>query len=200
MGTQRQCAIAALATIAAVITACSAEPGQPRDRIEVQFGQDPFSPADLDDPTNANKPNVPGAVVVRDRQSSCVVSSSSSDFELRGVDVLVGVGGDGVATAVTWKLSSPPPAVGGTLLTFTASSADDTEAMQLRYYTANGQQIDYSVLTEETQTKLPGQPEKLSPREIRAVVPAEAIVKLGAGFHWSAELNQNTQPVNTCPA
>lgn len=72
--------------------------------------------------------------------------------------------------------------------------------LRLRYATANGSQISYSILREDAEIPLPGQPTRSTPGEIRAMIPSSAIIEPGAGFHWSAELVQNIHPVDSCPA
>ncbi|PVY29361.1 hypothetical protein C7458_106107 [Williamsia muralis] len=193
-------AAAAIAVIGAV-SACSPD-RPPNETLSVQFGQDPFDVADLDDPSNVKRPAVAGNVVVRGAKSSCAGPTVGvDDFHLKRVDVEVGEGEDGVATRVTWTLSSPIPPFGGTVFVFTGVSADETESIQLRYLVANGQRIELYVLnSEDRRIDLTGEPLRTDTGVISAVVPSADIMMLGAGFHWSAEMGRDSGAVQHCPA
>ena len=193
-------AAAAIAVIGAV-SACSPD-RPPNETLSVQFGQDPFDVADLDDPSNVKRPDVAGNVVVREAKSSCAgLAVGVDDFYLKRVDVEVGEGGDGVATRVTWTLSSPLPPFGGTVYVFTGVSADETESIQLRYSVANGQRFELYVLnSEDRRIDLPGEPLRMDTGVVSVVVPSPDIMVLGAGFHWSAEMSHNSGAVQHCPA
>ena len=193
-------AAAAIAVIGAV-SACSPD-RPPNETLSVQFGQDPFDVADLDDPSNVKRPDVAGNVVVREAKSSCAgLAVGVDDFYLKRVDVEVGEGGDGVATRVTWTLSIPLPPFGGTVYVFTGVSADETESIQLRYSVANGQRFELYVLnSEDRRIDLPGEPLRMDTGVVSAVVPSADIMVLGAGFHWSAEMGRDSGAVQHCPA
>ena len=193
-------AAAAIAVIGAV-SACSPD-RPPNETFSVQFGQDPFDVDDLDDPSNVKRPDVEGNVVVRGAKSSCAgLAVGVEDFYVKRVDVEVGEGGDGVATRVTWTLSSPLPPFGGTVYVFTGVSADETESIQLRYSVANGQRFELYVLnSEDRRIDLPGEPLRMDTGVVSAVVPSADIMVLGAGFHWSAEMGRDSGAVQHCPA
>ncbi|MCK0520503.1 hypothetical protein [Williamsia sp. DF01-3] len=148
------------------------------------------------------RPDVAGNVVVRGAKSSCAGPTVGvDDFHLKRADIEVGEGGDGVATRVTWNLSSPIPPFGGTMFVFTGLSADETEAIQLRYLVANGQRIELYVLnSEDRRIDLTGEPLRTDTGVVSAVVPSADIMMLGAGFHWSAEMSHNSGAVQHCPA
>jgi hypothetical protein len=190
----------ALAVIGAV-SACSPD-RPPNETYSVQFGQDPFDVADLDDPSNVKRPDVAGNVVVRGAKSSCSgLTVGVDDFYLKRADVEVGEGGDGVATRVTWTLSRPIPPLGGMVFVFTGVSADETESIQLRYSVANGQRFElYGLNSEGRRIDLTGEPLRTDTGVVRAVVPSADIMVLGAGFHWSAEMGQDSGAVQHCPA
>jgi hypothetical protein len=180
-------------------SACSPEP-PPNQTDSVQFGQDPFDVADLDDPSNVKRPDVPGNVVVRGAKSSCAgLTVGVDDVYLKRADVEVGEGGDGVATRVTWTLSRPIPPFG--LFVFTGVSADETESIQLRYSVADGQRFElYVINSEGRKVDLTGEPLRMDTGMISAVIPSADIMVLGAGFHWSAEMTQISGAVQRCPA
>ncbi|PHV66465.1 hypothetical protein CSW57_09040 [Williamsia muralis] len=190
-------AAAAIAVIGAV-SACSPD-RPPNETFSVQ---DPFDVDDLDDPSNVKRPDVEGNVVVRGAKSSCAgLAVGVDDFYLKRVDVEVGEGGDGVATRVTWTLSSPIPPFGGTVFVFTGVSADETESIQLRYSVANGQRFELYVLnSEDRRIDLTGEPLRTDTGVVSVVVPSPDIMVLGAGFHWSAEMSHNSGAVQHCPA
>lgn len=126
-------------------------------------------------------PDLPGKIVVRGTDSSCVSDSpSTGSVDLLGVDVHLGVPGyAGEAARVTWRLSGPLPTTGSAMVSLMAASADGEVAQQLGYKTVDGEQVGYFVFSGASQTNLSGYPDTSDPGVISGVLPSARVAELG---------------------
>jgi hypothetical protein len=144
--------------------------------------------------------DVPGQVVVRGVDSSCVSAEVGAPVDLMGVSVHLGVSGyAGTAARVVWSYQGDLPAAGTVLWSLSATDRGGNNAVQLGYKTLDGNQIAYFTFTGAKQQNLSGAPDVSVPGQVAAVLPSAAVAALGSEWHWKAVVNVDGKDIDRCP-